>query len=103
MKIKSATAAGMFLALTAAAGSAAAGSFDENMAKCLDKFANAHDTAVVLLECTVAGVKASNCKVLEIDQANKGFDKAAVCVAEALPLGARTGQIKIPVRFPGGA
>jgi hypothetical protein len=33
----------------------------------------------------------------------KGFDKAALCVAEAMPMGDKTGDVKIPMRFPGGA
>ena len=32
----------------------------------------------------------------------KGFDKAAICVAQVLPIGAKTGELKIPMRFPGG-
>jgi len=35
--------------------------------------------------------------------AGKGFDKAAMCIAEKLPMGAKTGTVKVPFRFPGGA
>jgi hypothetical protein len=82
-------------------GRASAATFDENRAHCLEKFANPQDAALVMLECSAADGKVSNCKVLDNDKPNKGFDKAAVCVAESLPMGARVGVVKIPVRFPG--
>ena len=43
----------------------------------------------------------TNCTVAE-NNASKGFEKAALCVADALPIGAKTGDIKVPIRFPGG-
>ena len=42
-------------------------------------------------------------KVLSDSAAGKGFDKAALCVADALPMGSKTGTVKVPMRFPGGA
>jgi hypothetical protein len=83
------------------AGAASAGSFEDNMSKCLTKHANTRDSAVVMLECTADAGKLSGCKVLENNQPTKGFDKAAVCVAEALPMGSKSGVVKVPMRFPG--
>ena len=47
--------------------------------------------------------KLSDCKVVDNSAAGKGFDKAAMCIAEKLPMGAKTGTVKVPFRFPGGA
>ncbi|GAA0559013.1 hypothetical protein GCM10008942_04360 [Rhizomicrobium electricum] len=52
-----------------------------------------------MLECTAADGKLSDCKVLEAPAPAAGFDKAALCVAEALPVGSRTGSIKVPIKF----
>ena len=82
---------------------ASAADLSAQMGKCLTKHANTRDSAVVMLECTADAGKLSGCKVLENNQSGKGFDKAALCVAEALPMGAKTGVIKVPMRFPGGA
>jgi hypothetical protein len=92
---------GCALAL-AVAGSASAGSFEESMGRCLTKNANTRDAAMVMLECTADAGKLSGCKVLDNSVPNKGFDKAALCVAEALPMGTKTGTVKVPMRFPGG-
>lgn len=100
-RIKSGVLAGV---LTLAAASAAqAATFEEKMAGCIEKFANPRDAAVVTLECTADAGKLGNCKVVEDSRAGKGFDKAAICVAEFLPMAGRTGQVKVPFRFPGGA
>ena len=93
---------GGFALAAAFAGSATAADFQESMGRCLAKNANTHDSAMVMLECTADGGKLSGCKVLENSQPAKGFDKAALCVAEVLPMGAKTGVVKVPVRFPGG-
>jgi hypothetical protein len=92
---------GCALAL-AFANQAAAGSFEDSMGKCLTKNANTRDSAVVMLECTADSGKLTECKVLENSAPNKGFDKAALCVADALPMGSKTGTVKVPMRFPGG-
>lgn len=92
---------GVFLSFSLA-GASQAGSFEESLSKCLIKHANTRDAAMVMLECTAADGKLSACKVLEDSKAGKGFDKAALCVADALPMGARTGVVKVPMRFPGG-
>ena len=84
------------------AGQASAADFAEAMGKCLTKNANTRDAAMVMLECTADGGKLSGCKVLENSVPNKGFDKAALCVADALPMGSKSGVVKVPMRFPGG-
>jgi hypothetical protein len=80
---------------------ASAASFEESMSRCLSKNANPRDSATVMLDCTAEGGKLSACKVVSDSAPGKGFDKAAICVADALPIGSRTGQVKVPVRFPG--
>ena len=83
--------------------SAFAGSgFQERVDQCLERHANTHDAASVTLQCTAGAGKLSDCKVVDNSMPGKGFDKAAMCVAESLPMGAKTGDIKIPVRFTGG-
>ena len=83
------------------ANAASAASFEESMARCLTKHANTRDAATVMLECNADGGKLSDCKVLQDSASGKGFDKAALCVAEALPMGSKTGLVKVPMRFPG--
>jgi hypothetical protein len=91
---------GVLISLVLASASAAA-SFEESMARCISKHANTRDAATVMLECSADGGKLSDCKVLQDSAAGKGFDKAALCVADALPMGSKTGQVKVPMRFPG--
>jgi hypothetical protein len=90
---------GISLAL---AGASVAGSFEDSMTRCLTKNANTRDSAVVMLGCTANGGKLSDCKVISDSAPGKGFDKAAICVADALPMGGKTGEVKVPMRFPGG-
>lgn len=52
-----------------------------------------------MLECVAADGKLNDCKVLEAPTPANGFDKAAMCVAQMLPVGSRTGAIKVPVKF----
>jgi len=82
-------------------GAASAASFEESMSRCLSKNANTRDSATVMLDCTADGGKLSGCKIVSDSAPGKGFDKAALCVADALPIGSRTGQVKVPVKFPG--
>jgi hypothetical protein len=82
-------------------GAAVAADFQESMARCLERNANTRDAASVMLQCNAANGKVSGCTVLSDSAPGKGFDKAAVCVAEAMPIGAKTGEIKIPMKFPG--
>ena len=85
------------------AGASSAADFQDSMAKCLTKHANTRDAAVVRRGCSATAGKLAGCKVLEDSKAGKGFDKAALCVADALPMGSKTGVVKVPMRFPGGA
>jgi phage-related minor tail protein len=80
---------------------AAGGSYQDQVDKCVSQYANDHDSAAITLECTADAGKLSACKVVESTTSLKGFEKAAMCVAEFLPVGSKTGQIKVPVRFPG--
>ncbi len=100
MKNIIAVGGGVLISLVLASASAAA-SFEESMARCISKHANTRDAATVMLECSADGGKLSGCKVLQDSAAGKGFDKAALCVADALPMGSKTGQVKVPMRFPG--
>src|SRR3990167_7744519 len=93
---------GVALSLVLASGVSAA-SFQESMAKCLVKNANTKDSATVMLQCTASGGKLDGCTVLSDSAPGKGFDKAALCVASAMPIGDKSGDVKIPMRFPGGA
>jgi len=101
MKKLIAFVSGVTLSVVLASGPASA-SFEDSMTRCLTKNANTKDAATVMLQCTADGGKLSECKVLSDSAPGKGFDKAALCVAEALPMGAKTGQVNVPMRFPGG-
>ena len=101
MKKVIATLGGISLSLVVVSATAAA-NFEESVSRCLSKNANASDSATVMLDCTAEGGKLSNCKVVTESTPGKGFDKAALCVADVLPIGSKTGQVKVPVRFPGG-
>jgi hypothetical protein len=94
---------GAFITGTAAlllvAGSASAGSLAEQFATCASKFASSSKSASVMLECNAADGKLNDCKVTDAPSPAAGFDKAALCVAEALPIGSRTGTIKVPIKF----
>lgn len=79
---------------------AQAGSLAEQFASCAQKF-SVTKAASVMLECTAADGKLSDCKVVDAG-ATPGADKAAICVADALPVGSRTGSIKVPIKFDPG-
>lgn len=85
----------------AMASSSIAADFQEQMNSCLEKHANTHDKASVLLECDAQNGKLANCKVVENSAAGKGFDKAAMCIADAMPMAGKTGTIRVPFRFAG--
>lgn len=87
--------------LAAAGSSSAGGNLQMEMTKCLNKHANVKQAAKVTLECTAADGKLSNCKVVESDVPSKGFEAAAVCVAASLPMGGKSGVIRVPLRFTG--
>ena len=101
MKSNIAILAGV-LGAFAIVGSAAADakSYQAAVEKCLNQFANTSDSATVTLECAAAGGKLDACKVVE-NTGGKGFGQAAVCVAKEIPIGDKTGTIKVPVRFAG--
>jgi len=86
----------------ALSGAASAASFQESMTRCLTKNANTRDAATVMLQCTANGGKLEGCNVVSDSAPGKGFDKAALCVAQAMPMGEKSGDVKIPMRFPGG-
>ncbi|MET0293560.1 MAG: hypothetical protein ABW042_00970 [Phenylobacterium sp.] len=100
MKKLIAIGTGIMFSLALATSSQGAG-FEEKMGSCLSKHANTKDAASVVLECTAGGGKLSGCSVVSSSVNGKGFDKAALCVADVLPIGAKTGVVKVPVRFPG--
>lgn len=81
------------------ASPAVAGSLAEQFASCASKYANSKNSASVMLECTAADGKLTDCKVVDAPSPAAGFDKAALCVADALPIGSRTGSIKVPIKF----
>jgi len=99
MKNSIAIVGGLLGAFLVSSASLADGSFADHMNTCVDKFASASDSASVVLECSAGGGKLSDCKVVENSAPSKGFDKAAICVAEFLPIGAKTGTIRVPLKF----
>jgi hypothetical protein len=80
-------------------GPAFAASLSEQFSTCVAKFANDHQSVSVMLECNAADGKLSDCKVTDAPSPANGFDKAALCVADILPIGSKTGTIKVPIRF----
>ena len=96
-KLKAALTAATAVVAFAVASSAAG--LSDQFISCATKFANPKLGATIMLECTAADGKLSACKVLEAPTPANGFDKAAICVAEVLPIGTRTGSIKVPVKF----
>lgn len=78
------------------AGPCLAGSLADQFANCAKKF-SVSAAASVMLECTAADGKLTDCKVLE--SATPSADKAALCVADAIPVGSKTGAIKVPIKF----
>lgn len=81
------------------AGGVQAASLTEAYSTCVSKFANRKQTANVMLSCTAADGKLTECKVVEAPNPANGFDKAALCVADAIPVGSKTGTIKVPILF----
>lgn len=70
--------------------------------KCVTKFARSTQGATVTLECVAANGKVSDCKVLDGPVPRNGFDHAALCVADYLPVGSKTGTINFPIKFEPG-
>jgi ribosome biogenesis SPOUT family RNA methylase Rps3 len=101
MKSKIAIVGGVLGALIMAGSAAAdAKSYQAAVERCLGQYANSNDAATVTLECEAAAGKLGDCKVLE-NSGSKGFAQAAVCVAKEIPIGDKTGTLKVPVRFAG--
>ncbi len=88
-----------FAAVFALSAAASAGDLAQQFSACAAKFANPKIAASVMLECTAGDGKLNDCKVLDAPSPANGFDKAAMCVAEAIPVGSKTGAIKVPVKF----
>jgi hypothetical protein len=86
-----------FAALVTVPGSA--GDLTEVFHSCVAKFARSTQDATVTLECTAAEGKVSGCKVVNAPIPSNGFDKAALCVADSLPIGSKTGPISFPIKF----
>lgn len=87
-------------ATMAISASAFAGDFAKDFTACVDKYAaNPKAPASVMMECNAANGKLSDCKILEAPTPAAGFDKAALCVAEILPIGSKTGTTKVPLKF----
>ncbi|HYE45787.1 MAG TPA: hypothetical protein VEA44_08435 [Caulobacter sp.] len=89
------------LGMLSVAGTGSAGDLQGEMTRCLTKHANTRQAAKVTLECTASAGKLSNCKVVESEVPSKGFEAAAICVAGALPMGGKSGTIRVPLRFTG--
>lgn len=81
---------------------AAAGDLTEVFHKCVTTYATSTQGATVTLECVAADGKVSNCKVTDGPTPRAGFDRAALCVAAALPIGNKTGTITFPIKFEQG-
>lgn len=90
--------AGIF-GLVAMTASVSAASLSAEFSSCVEKFANHNTTVTVMLECNANDGKLSDCKVVDDPQSSQGFDKAALCVANVLPIGHRTGKLKVPILF----
>jgi len=80
-------------------GSLQAAGLADTYSSCVERFANHKQTVTIMLLCTAAGGKLTDCKVVEAPAPANGFDKAALCVADVLPIGAKTGPIKVPILF----
>ena len=94
-------AASVAASLMIATGALADGGFQAHYTDCVDRFASSGAAANVMLECNAQGGRLDACRVVDNSAPGKGFDKAAVCVAGFLPMGAKTGTVRVPVRFAG--
>lgn len=100
MKYPAYIAAGLLAALSIA-GPASAANLQAQMETCLNKHANTRQAASITLECTADAGKLTACKVVQSQAPSPGFEKAAMCVAEVLPMAGKTGTVRVPLRFPG--
>ena len=99
MKTLTSPVIGLFVSATITTGALAEGTFQSHYTDCVDKFATNAAGASVTLECTAVAGRLGACKVMDNSAPGKGFDRAAVCVAAFLPMGAKTGVVRVPVRF----
>jgi hypothetical protein len=99
MKKSIAIAGGVIAGFFLVSSPLAEGGFQQHVTACVDKYADPNMTASVMLECTAGGGKLTACKVVDNSAAGKGFDKAAMCLADFLPMGTRTGTIRVPLKF----
>jgi hypothetical protein len=90
------------LMATAFAVPSDAGDLTQVFHTCVQKFARSTDAATVTLECMAGDGKVTNCKVTAAPTPSNGFDKAALCVADSLPVGSKTGTISFPIKFESG-
>lgn len=89
--------------VTTLASSTFAASLNDEFSRCVERFANNRESASVILVCKAGGGKLSDCKVAVGPSPRNGFDKAALCVANLLPVGSKTGMVKVPIRFQGAS
>ena len=101
MKRKFVGVGGLVGAFMLVASASADGGFQTHVNQCVERFADPNSAASVVLECTAADGKLGACKVVENSAPGKGFDKAAICLADYLPMGSRTGPVRVPLRFAG--
>lgn len=80
-------------------GSVQATGLSDVYGSCLDKFANHKQAVTVMLFCNANSGKLKSCQVIDAPVPPNGFDKAALCVADALPVGSKTGPTKVPISF----
>ena len=90
----------LLVSLAAATAPLAEETFADHMNDCVDRYVHSNNGGKVVLDCTAKDGKTSDCKVVENSAPGLGYDKAATCVADALPLGSKTGAIRIPILFP---
>jgi len=80
-------------------GNVLAEGFQTHVTECVERFADPNMAASVTLECMAGGGKLSDCKVVNTTVTGKGFDKAAICIADFLPMGSKTGSVRVPLKF----
>ncbi len=95
--------AAVVASVTSFAGSTFAASLNDGFSDCVKRFANDEQSASVVLVCKASNGKLSDCKVTIAPSPENGFGKAALCVANLLPVGSITGTVKVPIRFQGAS
>lgn len=86
-----------FAAFSAAA---AAGSLADDFAVCAAKYNVPKKLdATVVLSCNAADGKLEDCKVIETPEPKAVMSMAATCIATRLPIGSKTGETRVPIKF----